>query len=141
MIEKSVKYSVQKIWLYILISLGVTNLILGLTAIIVKGLEFVYISPVIIGIVFIYQFRSLSQFGYVAIKDEEILINNGLTKTKFVITDINGIIRRQNSLRLITKSGKTNSIGLNLIEPKLRLDFVDKIIEIENKINMTNRIK
>lgn len=131
--DKSIKYSVRKLWLNLILAVGVINFILGTTGIILRGIEFNFIITIVIGVVSLYLFHSFSHFGYVAINKEKLTINNGLNKTKIQLSDINRIIKKQNSYRLFINNRKTNSIGLSFIEPEMRNEFIEKLLDIENK--------
>lgn len=135
--EKTTKYQVRSSWLYLILILGILSLILGITGLITDGIEFVYIPSIIIGTIFLFQYRSFSLFGYIQISREELIVNNGLRKTMFSLAEINKITRKERSYILVLKNGKSNYIGLNFIQPEMRNNLVEKIDNIQNKLHVT----
>ena len=135
--EKTTKYQVQSSWLYLILILGILSLILGITGLIMDEVEFVYIPSIIIGTIFLFQYRSFSLFGYIQISSEELIVNNGLHKTIFSLAEIDKITRKERSYILVLRNGKSKSIGLNFIRTEMRNNLIEKIEEIKNKLDVT----
>ncbi len=135
--EKTTKYPVRSFWLYLILILGFLSLSLGITGLIIDGGKFVCITSIIIGTISLFQYRSFSLFGYIQIRREELIVNNGLHKTILSLTEIDKITRKELSYILLLRNGKTNYIGLNFIEPEMRNNLVEKIDDIQNKLDVT----
>jgi uncharacterized membrane protein len=131
--ENKTKYQVRSFWLYLIMILGILSLNLGITGLIMDGIRFVYIPSILIGTIFLLQFRSFSQFGYIKISGEELTVNNGLHKTMVQLDDVNKITRKERSYILVLKNGKSIYIGLSFIRPEMRKNLVEKIEETQNK--------
>ncbi|NVK66218.1 MAG: hypothetical protein HWE22_16625 [Flavobacteriales bacterium] len=116
--------------------LGVLSLILGIIGLIMDGIKFVYTPSILMGTVFLFQYRSFSHFGYIKISGEVLTVNNGLHRTMVPLDDIERITRKERSYILVLKNGKSNYIGLNFIRPEMRNNLVEKIDELQNKLDV-----
>ena len=95
--EKTTKYPVRSFWLYLILILGFLSLILGITGLIMDGVKLVYIPSIIIGTIFLFQYRSFSLFGYIQISREELIVNIGLHKNILSLAEIDKITRKVRS--------------------------------------------
>lgn len=134
--ENKTNYHVRSFWLYLIMILGIQSLIIGIAVLIMDGMGFVYIPLILIGAIFMFQYRSFSQFGYIKISGALLTVNHGLYKTMVQFDDIDIITRKEQSYILVLKNGKSNYIGLNFIRPEMRNNLVEKIEEIRNKLDI-----
>ncbi len=133
--EESIKYQTRTLWLRLILVIGLLSVIFAGIAISEHGIKLIYLSVLLTGASFIFQFRSFALFGYIVIDEEAITINNGLSRTKLLLVDISQVVQRRYSYKLKSKNGKSNYIGLHFVKPELKSDLIRKLTEIENKLN------